>query len=188
MSQTFEQDGTVVPVTLIEAGPCQITQIKTKKSDGYESLQVGFQEIKKKNKIKKPMASKPFRFIREFRNAVAGESKVGDKIDVSSFKEGEMVKVSGISKGKGFQGGVRRWGFKGKFQTHGIKHEGRTIGSVSDSGKERVIKGKRMPGRMGSDRVTVKNLKVIKVDQENNLLVVSGAVPGRPGTLLEVRG
>lgn len=187
MAQTYDKDGNVVPLTLIEAGPCQITQVKNEKSDGYNSLQVGFKEITKKNKIKKPMTSKPFKFLKEFRNAGTAESKVGDKLDVSIFQEGELVKVAGVSKGKGFQGGVRRWGFHGKFATHGIKHEERTIGSIGDSGKERVIKGKKMPGRMGSDRTTVKNLEVIKVDKENNLLAVRGAVPGRVGTLLEIR-
>jgi large subunit ribosomal protein L3 len=188
MSQIFDKDGNVVPLTLIEAGPCQITQIKTKKSDGYESLQLGFKEIVKKNKIKKPMAHKPFRFIREFRNAPVGELKLGDKIDISSFKEGDIVKVAGVSKGKGFQGGMRRWGFHGKFATHGIKHEARTIGSIGDSGMERVIKGKKMPGRMGGVRNTVKNLQVMKVDKDNNLIAVRGSVPGNEGTLVEIRG
>jgi len=187
MSQIFDKEGNVVPLTLIEAGPCQITQIKTKKSDGYESLQIGFKEILKKKNIKKPMAHKPFRFIREFRNAPAGELKVGDKIDVSLFKEGDVIKVAGLSKGKGFQGAVRRWGFHGKFQTHGIKHEVRTVGSIGDSGMERVWKGKKMPGRMGGMRTTVKNLEVIKVDKDNNLLALRGAVPGHAGTLVEIR-
>jgi len=187
MSQIFDKDGNVVPLTLIEAGPCQITQVKTKESDGYESLQVGFKEITKKNKIKKPMAQKPFRFIREFRNARAGEMKVGDKIDVSLFQEGDIVKVAGVSKGKGFQGGMKRWGFHGKFATHGIKHEARTVGAIGDGGLERVLKGKKLPGRMGTVRTTVKNLQVVKVDKENNLLAVRGAVPGHPGTLVEIR-
>ncbi len=187
MSQIFDSKGNVVPLTLIEAGPCQVTQIKTKKSDGYQSLQVGFQEITKKNKIKKPMQGKPFRFLREFRDVTVDECKIGDKIDAGVFQEGDVVKVSGISKGKGFQGGVKRWGFKGKFATHGIKHEERTIGSIGDSGAEKVIKGKKMPGRMGFDRTTVKNLEIVKVDKENNLLAVRGAVPGHKGTLLEIR-
>jgi len=189
MSQIFDKDGKVVPLTLIEAGPCQITQIKTKKSDGYESLQIGFKQIEKKKKIKKPMAEKPFRFIREFRakGAPSLSGKVGDKIDVSVFQEGDIVKVAGISKGKGFQGGVRRWGFHGKFATHGVKHEERTVGSIGDSGMERVWKGKKLPGRMGGMRTTVKNLQVMKVDKENNLLAVRGAVPGHVGTLVEIR-
>ena len=185
MSQVFDDKGNVVPVTLIEAGPCKVLQVKEKEKDGYNALQIGFKKIEKKKKIKKPMKKKPFRFLREFKN---GEYKVGDKIDVSVFQEGDLVKVSGISKGKGFQGAVKRWGFSGRGATHGVKHEHRTLGSVGTSFPERVIKGRKMPGRMGSERVTVKNLKVVKIDKENNLLVIKGAVPGPRGTLLEIRG
>lgn len=188
MSQVFDEKKRVVPVTLIEAGPCQVTQIKTKDKDGYAAIQIGFKKIEKKKKIKKPMKGKPFLWLREFNPpAGGGEYKAGDKIDVSVFQEGDMVKISGISKGKGFQGAVKRWGFAGKGASHGVKHEHRTLGSVGMSFPERVIKGKKMPGLMGSERVTVKNLKVIKADKENNLLVVKGAVPGRKGTLLEIR-
>jgi large subunit ribosomal protein L3 len=107
--------------------------------------------------------------------------------DVSKFKEGNKVKISGISKGKGFQGAVKRWGFAGRGATHGVKHEHRTLGSVGTSFPQRVIKGKKMPGRMGSERVTVRNLKIVKVDPQNNLLAVKGAVPGRKGAFLEIR-
>jgi large subunit ribosomal protein L3 len=185
MSQIFDKQGKVVPVTLITAGPCEVLQIKTKEKDGYPAVQIGFKKIEKKKKIKKTMKGKPFRFLREFRD---GEYKVGDKIDVSIFQEGEKVKVSGLTKGKGFQGGVKRWGFSGRDATHGVKHEHRTLGSVGTSFPERVIKGKKMPGRMGQDRITVKNLKIVKVDKENNLLIVKGAIPGPRGTLLEIRG
>ncbi len=112
----------------------------------------------------------------------------GEKNDTSLFKEGDKVKVSGLSKGKGFQGVVKRWGFAGRSATHGTKHELRTPGSVGTSFPERVIKGRKMPGRMGNRRVTVRNLKVVKVDTENNLIALKGAVPGRKGTLLEIRG
>jgi large subunit ribosomal protein L3 len=185
MSQVFDDKGNVVPVTLIEAGPCKVLEIKTKERDGYNALQVGFKKIEKKKKIKQPMKKKPFRFLREFKN---GEYKVGDKIDVSVFQEGDLVKVSGISKGKGFQGAVKRWGFSGRGASHGVKHEHRTLGSVGTSFPERVIKGRKMPGRMGFERMTVKNLKVVRIDKENNLLVIKGAVPGPRGTLLEIRG
>ena len=185
MSQIFDGKGDVIPVTLIEAGPCQIIQLKTEEKDGYQAVQVGFKKIEKKKKIKKPMEGKPFQFLREFKD---GQYKVGDMIDVSIFQEGEKVKVSGISKGKGFQGGVKRWGFSGRNATHGVKHEHRTLGSTGSSFPERVIKGRKMPGRMGYDRTTVKNLDIVKVDKENHLLVVKGAVPGRRGTLLEIRG
>lgn len=191
MSQIFDEKGNVVPITLIEAGPCQVTQIKTKEKDGYEAVQIGFQKIEKKKKIKKPMKKKPYLWLREFQSPPAGggEYKIGDKIDASVFQEGDMVKVSGISKGKGFAGVVKRWGFKGKLsKTHGTKHEARTPGSTGSSFPERVIKGKKMAGRMGFERVTVRNLEVAKVDKENNLLAVRGAVPGRKGTLLEISG
>lgn len=186
MSQIFDEKGNVVPVTLLEVEPCQITQIKTKDKDQYEAVQLGFQE-KKKNKIKKSQKQKPFRYLREFKGDIS-EYKVGDKIDISNFKEGDVVKISGISKGKGFQGVVKRWNFKGRPKTHGTKHESRTPGSVGTSFPERVIKGRKMAGRMGTERTTIKNLKIVKVDVENNLIAVRGAVPGRRGTLLEIRG
>ena len=190
MSQIFDERGNQIPVTLIEAGSCEVTQIKTKEKDGYQAIQLGFKKIEKPKKIKKPQAQKPYRYLREFKNPPAGEGefKVGDKIDASIFQEGDIVKVSGLSKGKGFAGAVKRWGFKGRLSvTHGTKHELRTLGSVGSSFPERVIKGRKMPGRMGFERITVKNLKVVKVDKENNLLAVKGAVPGRRGTLLEVK-
>jgi len=195
MSQIFDEKGNVIPVTLIEAGPCQVLQVKTEDNDGYEAIQVGFDKITKKKKITKTKKKKPFRFIREFSapggSAGGGKNnqyKVGDKIDTSVFKEGDIVSVSGTSKGKGFQGAVKRWGFSGRGASHGVKHEARTLGSVGSSFPERVIKGRKMPGRMGFERVTVKNLKVVKVDPGNNLIAVRGAVPGRRGTLLEIRG
>lgn len=186
MSQIFTEDGKVVPVTLIEAGPCRVLQVKTKDKDGYEAAQIGFKKIDKKKKIKKTMKGKEFRYLREFRNSQ--EYKVGDEIDVSVFKEGDKVKISGLSKGKGFQGAVKRWGFSGRGASHGVKHEARTLGSTGSAFPQRVIKGRKMPGRMGFERVTVKNLKVVKVDKENNILAVKGAIPGRKRTLLEIRG
>ena len=185
MSQIFTENGKVVPVTLIEAGPCQVLQIKTKEKDSYEAVQVGFKKIEKKKKIKKTARGKEFKYLREFPNGQ--EYKVGDKIDISVFNEGDKVKISGISKGKGFQGGVKRWGFSGRGASHGVKHEARTLGSVGSAFPQRVIKGRKMPGRMGFERITVKNLRVVKVDKENNILAVKGAVPGRRGTLLEIR-
>jgi len=185
MSQIFDEDGKVIPVTLIQAGPCFITQIKQKEKDGYNALQIGFE---KKKKPKKTDKNKEFHYLKEVRNGKdeKSELKVGDKIDVSIFKEGDKVEISGISKGKGFQGGVKRWGFAGKSASHGVKHEHRTLGSVGSTDAARVFKGKKMPGRMGYERVTKKNIKVAKIDTENNLLAVKGAVPGRQGTLLEI--
>ncbi len=188
MTQIFDEKGNVVPVTLIESGDCIITQIKTDEKDGYDAVQIGF--IKKIKNIKKTDKTKEYKHIKEFRkleNDEMGERKVGDIIDVSIFEQGDKVKVSGISKGKGFQGAVKRWGFHGRNATHGVKHEQRTLGSVGSAFPQRVIKGKKMPGRMGFDRVSVKNLKIAKIDKENNLIAVKGAVPGRRGTLLEIR-
>ena len=184
MSQMFSEKGKVFPVTLIEAGPCYVSQIKTKEKDGYQAVQVGF--LKKKKNIKKTEKGKEFKYLREFKDKDE-KLKVGDEINLSIFEQGEKVKISGISKGKGFQGAVKRWGFHGRNATHGVKHEQRTLGSVGSAMPERVVRGKKMPGRMGSDRVTVKNLEIIKIDKENNILAVKGAVPGRQGTLLEIK-
>lgn len=185
MSQIFEEDGKVIPITLIQAGPCFVTQIKQKEKDGYNALQIGFE---KKKKAKKTDKNKEFHYLREVRSQEdkKPELKAGDKIDVSIFKEGDKVKISGISKGKGFQGAVKRWGFHGKSATHGVKHEHRTLGSVGSTDAARVFKGKKMPGRMGYQKITKKNIKVVKIDVENNLIAVKGAVPGRSGTLLEI--
>jgi large subunit ribosomal protein L3 len=189
MSQMFDQNGKLTPVTLISAGPCYILQKKNKEKDGYEALQIGLKKIEKKNKIKKPMKGKEYRNIREERFNGEESLNVGDEINVTAFAEGDEVKVSGMSKGKGFQGGVKRHGFHGKNSaTHGNKHEHRKIGSTGSRFPQHVIKGRKMPGRMGYERTSVKNLRVMKVDKDNNLLVIKGAVPGRTGALLEIRG
>lgn len=185
MSQIFDEKGNIVPVTLIEAGPCSVLQIKTKEKDGYEAVQIGFKKIEKKKKIKKPMKGKEFRYIKEFSN---GEHKLGEEINVNVFEGVKFVKVASMSKGKGFQGPVKRWGFSGRNATHGVKHEHRTLGSVGFTGPQRVLKGKKMAGRMGFERVTVKNLKIIKTDKESNLLIVRGAVPGPNKGLVEISG
>lgn len=185
MSQVFDEKGNQIPVTLIEAGPCQVLEIKTKERDGYEAIQIGYEKLKDK-RVKKPQKQKPFKHLREFKGDIS-KYKTGDKLDVSIFEEGELVKVSGISKGKGFAGVVKRWKFGGMPKTRGTKHAHRGLGSIGGSIPPRVIKGKKMPGRMGSDRVTVKSLKIVKVDAENNLMAIKGAVPGRKGTLLEIK-
>ncbi|MBI2042263.1 MAG: 50S ribosomal protein L3 [Candidatus Nealsonbacteria bacterium] len=182
MTQVFDQTGKTTPVTLVAAGPCQVLQIKTKAKDGYEACQVGFVKIEKR--IQKSQKTKPFRFQRE----APGDYKINDIIDVSVFQEGDKVKITGVSKGKGFQGAVKLWNFSGRNASHGVKHEQRTLGSIGSTDAERVFKGKKMPGRMGGERVTVKNLKVVKVDKENNILAIKGAVPGPNGTLLQIRG
>lgn len=186
MSQVFDEDGKVIPVTLVEAGPCYVTQIKTEKEHGYNAVQLGFERILKEKSIKKSMKGKPYRWLREFRGEKKG-IKIGDQITVSAFQEGGRVKVSGVCKGKGFAGGVRRWGFKDKAKAHGAK-DMRRIGSTGARFPQRVIKGKKMPGRMGFHRKTIKNLRVMKVDEKNNLLAINGAIPGSRGSLLEIRG
>jgi len=191
MAQIFDDEGNVIPVTLVMAAPCYVLQKKTKEQDGYLAIQIGCEKIKKEKKIKKTMKGKEYQYIREF--VIENEEelkkiKVGDKIDVSSFEEGDTVKITGISKAKGFQGAVKRWGFSGRNATHGVKHEHRTLGSVGSSFPERVIKGKKMPGRTGGERITIKNLKIAKIDPENNIIAIKGAIPGRKGTLLKIKG
>lgn len=196
MSQVFDEKGNVIPVTLVEAGPCYVTQIKTKTKDEYGAVQIGFEKIENEKKIKKPMKNKPYRYLRELRIKAAGtieatevakEIKVGDEINTSIFKEGEIINISSISKGKGFAGGVKRWGFEERAKAHGAK-DMRKIGSVGGRFPQRVIKGKKMPGRMGNQRVTIKNLEIVKIDPENNLFAIKGAIPGRRGTILEIKG
>ena len=184
MTQMFDEKGNRIPVTLIMAGPCKVTQVKTKEKDGYESVQIGYSALKEK-KVKKSQQQKPFRFIKEFKPAVA-EYNQGDEITVAKFELGDIVAVSGISKGKGYAGVVKKHGFSGRNATHGVKHEQRQGGSVGSSFPERVAKGRKMAGRSGFERVTVKNLKVVSVDSENNTLGIKGAVPGPNGALLEV--
>ena len=186
MSQMFDEERNIIPCTLIEAGPCEVLQIKTMDKDKYEAIQIGFE--KRTKNIKKTDKGKEYKHIKEYKaDEGAKDVKQGDIIDVSVFEQGNKVKISGMSKGKGFQGGVKRHGFHGRKATHGVKHEQRTIGSVGSAYPQRVIKGRKMPGRMGYDRTTVKNLKIVKIDKENNLIAVKGAVPGRRGTLLEIR-
>jgi large subunit ribosomal protein L3 len=175
MTQIFKEDD-AIPVTLIEAGPLFVLRKLTTEKEGYEALQVGFEQKKKKKGYSK---------VKEIKGS---QAKPGDQITVSIFQEGDKVKVSGISKGKGFQGGVKRHGFHGRKATHGVKHEERAIGSVGSAWPQRVIKGRRMPGRMGAVRVATRNLKVVQVDAQKNLIVLKGAVPGRPGTLLFIEG
>ncbi len=195
MTQVFGEDGKVAPATVLSAGPISVFQIKTQDKDGYSALQVGFGSRKEKN------ISKPVRghlkglgnpeVLREFRVEDASKLSVGDKIDTSIFAVGDTVSVSAISKSKGFQGVVKRHGFHGGPRSHGQKHSEREPGSISGSGGRaggRVAKGIRMAGRMGGERITIKNLKVVAVDKENNQLLVSGAVPGRRGTLVEIKG
>ena len=189
MTQVFGEDGKVIPVTLIDAGEVVVTQVKTKEKDGYEAVQVGYG---KKKKLTKPLKGHMkdlgnFRWLREYR-AETGEAKSGDKFDVSVFSEGDKVILSGTSKGKGFQGVVKRHGFHGMPKSHGTKKSHRAPGSIGSQFPQHVLKGKRMAGRMGQDRVTRRNVVIVKIDKENNLIAVKGMVPGARGSLVEIRG
>jgi large subunit ribosomal protein L3 len=184
MSQVFKDDE-VIPVTLIKAGPCFVTQIKTKEKDGYEAIQIGF-EKKKPKEVKKTEKGKEFKYLKEFKGDIS-KYKIGDEIRVDIFKPGEKVTVSGISKGKGFTGVVKRWGFAGMPKTHGTKHDLRHPGSIGPTAPQRVWKGRKMAGRAGNKRVTIKNLEVIEVDPEKNHLVIKGCVPGARNSLLEIK-
>ncbi len=195
MSQIWK-DEKVIPVTLIQAGPVVITQVRVKEKDKYEAVQVGFDATRKK--ISKPLAGHlknlgNFRYLREFRldkgniNKEKKEYKVGNVLDVSQFNEGEKVIVSSLDKGRGFQGVVKRHGFRGGPKTHGQKDRLRAPGSIGATAPQRVIPGKKMAGRMGQERKTIKNLEIVSIDKENNILAVKGAVSGMRGTILEIR-
>ncbi|HNU95376.1 MAG TPA: 50S ribosomal protein L3 [Candidatus Paceibacterota bacterium] len=198
MTQCFQEDGTCVPVTVISAGPLVVTQVKNPDVDGYTSVQVAYEEQKENRATKAHLGhvsaragkedgiNKAYKHLREFRDIE--EIKEGDVITVSAFKEGDIVTVSGISKSKGFQGVVKRHNFAGGPRTHGQKHSEREPGSIGGGLRNRVPKGMRMAGRMGGDRITIKNLEVVGVDNANNQLLIKGAIPGRRGTLVEVIG
>jgi large subunit ribosomal protein L3 len=194
MTQIFDEDGQVVPVTVIQAGPCWVTQVKTAESDGYNAIQVGFEESRRVNSPERGHLVKAgtpmLRHLREYHVTDPGEFSVGQRLDVSLFEAGERVHVVGTSKGKGFQGVVKRHGFRGGPKTHGQSDRHRAPGSIgSGTTPGRVLKGLRMAGRMGNDRVTVRNLLVVRADTERNLLLVRGAVPGpREGLLVVNKG
>lgn len=191
MTQVFDDNGKVHPATILTAGPSPITQVKTKDNDGYSAVQIGC-GVKKEKNINKPikghLKGANLRFLKEFRVDDSSAYKVGDKIDLSSFKVGDVIEVSAVSKGKGYQSVIKRHGFGGQPRSHGQKHSENAPGSIGGGLRNRVPKNMRMAGRTGGDRITVKNLKVLGVDQENNQLLISGAVPGRRGTLVEIRG
>jgi len=190
MTQVFDKEGRAYPVTVISASPITVTQVKTTEKDGYQAVQVGY-GIQKESRVYKAQRPKGnFRGFKEFPITEGAELAVGTKIGADIFGEGDMVSVSAISKGKGFQGVVKRYGFKGGPRSHGQKHSERERGSSGGGpGRAggRVVKGMRMAGRMGGDRITIKNLKLIRVDAEKGELLVKGAVPGRKGTVVEIR-
>ena len=194
MTQIFDEDGAAIPVTLIEAGPCYVTQVRTSETDGYAAVQLGFGEIKPRRLTGgqlghlKRNSLPPLRFLREFRERNP-EVQEGDQLGVDVFAVGEAVDVIGISKGKGFQGGVKRYGFRGGPKTHGQSDRWRAPGSRgSGTTPGRVYKGARGPGHMGNERVTAQNLSVVLVDAERNLLGVRGPVPGPKGGVVMIKG
>ncbi|RKX69300.1 50S ribosomal protein L3 [candidate division WOR-3 bacterium] len=189
MSQEFTDDGEVVPVTVVQAGPCFISQIKRKKTDGYDAIQIGFGEKKKANRPTighfKKANLPPLRYLTEIKVDNIEEYKLGQKLDVSIFKEGDLVDVTGYSKGRGFAGGVKRWDWGGGPDSHGSATHRRIGSAGATTFPGRTWKGQHMAGHYGNERITVKNLKVVKVEKEKNLLYLKGAVPGpRNGRLI----
>ena len=190
MTQIFREDGRVVPVTVIEAGPCVVTQVKTKETDGYEAVQLGFGEVKRRNK---PLSghlkeSRLTRYLREVTADDPSEYEVGQTIGVDIFQAGEKVDIIGRSKGRGFAGVMKRWGFAGGPRTHGQSDRARAPGSIGGGTTPgRVYKGMKMGGHMGNRRVTVKGLEIVEVDTERNLLLVKGGIPGAPNSLVQIR-
>ena len=188
MTQIFDENGKVVPVTVVEAGPCVVSQKKTVENDGYAAVQIGFGDLKA-HKVKKPMAGHfakanvaPKRTLREFRFDDIDAYNVGDLVKADVFAAGDKVDVTGTSKGKGYAGVIKRWNFQRLKESHGsgpVARHGGSIGSCSDP--SRVYPGKKMAGHLGSERVTVQNLQVVKVDAENNLIAIKGAIPGPNG-------
>ena len=194
MTQVFNQEGTVIPVTVIEAGPCAVVSKKTTQTDGYNAVQLGFGEAKS-FRLKKPVLGQfsknnlsPSKILKEFRTSGEDELKIGDLIDVSVFNDVKAVSVTGVSKGKGYQGVVKRWGFHGGRDTHGSMFH-RVPGSIGQSSyPSKAFKGLKMPGHMGSAKCSSQNLKVIKIDAAQNLLYVKGAIPGSNNSIVFVYG
>ena len=185
MTQVWDEDDNVVPVTVIQAGPCAVSQVKTQATDGYDAVQIGFGDIKAKN-VNKPMAGhfakagvEPVRFLREVRVENGEEHKVGEVVTVADFADVEKVDVIGTSKGKGFQGTIKKNNQRSLKETHGTGPVHRQAGSMGAcSSPSRIYKGKGMAGHMGAEKVTVQNLEIVKIDAENNLIAVKGAIPG----------
>jgi large subunit ribosomal protein L3 len=188
MTQVYDEAGNMVSVTVVLAGPCVVTQIKTKEKDGYAAIQVGFDKAKKINKpLKGHLKELNARHLREFKVEKPEEFKVGQEIKAEIFKSGELVAVSGISIGKGFAGNVKRHHHSRGLMTHGSKSH-RIPGSIgAGTTPGRVFKGLRMPGRMGGEMATLKNIKVVKVDVEKNIILLGGSVPGKPGSILVIK-
>ena len=194
MSQVFAEDGKLIPVTIVEAGPCKVVQVKTTETDGYNAAQLGFEEKPERLLIKPEKGhfeknkTGYYRTLVEIRDADADLMKSGYEVTVEKFNKGDLLKVTGTTKGKGFQGVMKRHGFAGGQKTHGQKDRLRAPGSIGQSSDpSRVIKGMRMPGRAGGNRKTISNLEVVKIDVDNNLLYIKGAVPGARNGILTIR-
>lgn len=189
MTEFFSADGKVHPATILKATPLTVTALKTIATDGYDAIQVGQGEQKKERNSKALLGhlkGSAYQVVKEFRTE-AGDLALGATIACDIFNKGDIVTVSSVSKGKGFQGVMKRHGMKGGWGQHGQKHSAREVGSIGSTGQQRVNKGKRMPGRMGSDRVTQKNVTVLDVDFENGIILIKGAVAGKRGTLVELK-
>jgi large subunit ribosomal protein L3 len=190
MTQYFDRQGEVRPATVIEAGPCLVIQVKTLENDGYQAVQLGFGHAKRLNSPQKGHLKKlgQFRYLREFRVGDVSQYKVGQRLGAELFEEGDLVDITGISKGRGFAGGVRRYGFRGGPRTHGQSDRHRAPGSIgSGTTPGRVLKGLKMAGHMGNARVTVRNLRVLESNPATGILVVEGAVPGARSGLLAIK-
>jgi large subunit ribosomal protein L3 len=190
MTQIFREDGRVIPVTVIEAGPCVVTQVKTMQTDGYEAIQLGFGDVKRRNK---PQAghlknSKLSRYLREVATDNTSEYEVGQTIGADIFEAGEKIDVIGKSKGRGFAGTMKRWNFGGGPRTHGQSDRARAPGSIGGGTTPgKVYKGLKMAGHMGNRRITVKGLEIVEVDTERNLLLIKGGIPGATNSLVQIR-
>ncbi len=194
MTQVFDQNGVVTPVTVVLAGPCTVVQKKSMDKDGYDAVVVGFEETKEKNKNKPEMGLfkkanvQPKRYLREFRLADTGSLEVGGEINCTIFKEGDMVDVTGISKGHGFTGSIKRWNARRLKMSHGTGPVHRHVGSLgATSTPGRVFKNRKMAGQYGVDKTTNLNLKVVKVDQDKNVIFIKGSIPGNKNSLVSIR-
>ncbi len=193
MTRIFDKEGNSVPVTVIKAGPCLITGLRTQDKDGYQAVQLGFEEVRKMKNVRKPVKGqfsknnlKPQRYLRELRGVNPDEFKIGQEVTVDLFKEGEKVDISGTSIGKGFAGGMKRHNFSGGGRTHGSRVHRRPC-SAGATDAARTFPGKRSPGHMGASKTTVQNLEVIKIDKDKNLMLVKGAVPGARNSVLMIK-
>ncbi|MGI6070463.1 MAG: 50S ribosomal protein L3 [Blautia sp.] len=193
MTQIFNEDGVLIPVTVLQAGPCVVTQVKTDENDGYSSVQVGFAD-KRENLVNKPMKGhfdkagvSCKRYLKEFRFDNASEYALGQEIKVDIFEAGDHIDATAVSKGKGFQGAIKRHGQSRGPMAHGSKYHRHAGSNGSASDPSKVFKGKKMPGQMGNKQITIQNLEIVRVDAENNLLLVKGAVPGPKKSLVTIK-